>query len=107
MTRKIWHRTWSLGPPGSFQRCVNQSRRPVFGKSLPIVEGAGGWPVEEPTRQDLRRFLAYLKKVPPSYFGETRRFDDPDYGDGDQSRRVRAWLQVIDEFDLLADGGEE
>lgn len=106
--QKVWRRTIMLGSPGSFQRAVNQSRRPVFGPSLPIVEGYGGWPVEEPTREDLAVFLKCLSEVPSEYLSGYKNPSSPDYGTLYFSCNiVIQWLELIKDAELLASSSAE
>lgn len=77
-------------------------RPPVFGEGLPYEMGAGGWPVEEPTQEELHFFLELLSKVPLTYFGPYRP-DSADYGTlYSAAIRVKQWLRLIDERKLLA-----
>lgn len=83
-------------------RTLDCGRLPVFGKSLPVKMGSGGWPVEEPTQQELDCFLALLRKVPIEYFGSSPRYS-PDYGDQYSCAiTVKEWLELISEAKLLA-----
>ena len=88
----------SLGIPPDPLDC---RRPPRFGKSLPVKMGAGGWPIEEPTQEELDGFLRYLREVPLTYFGPYQP-DSADYGSEYTCVIVvKQWLKLISDSRLL------
>ena len=76
---------------------LDLGRIPQFGKSLPIKMGAGGWPIEEPTEQDLKIYLSCVKRAQQEAFHC--------FGNGENRYSavicVQQWLELIVDAHLL------
>jgi hypothetical protein len=85
------------------------ARPPVYGDRLPIVMGSGGWPIEEPSIQQVDHFLRCVGNA----IKATRYEDENHFGgkDGDSLEntlyhdviKVRQWLQFLVDQKLLFD----
>lgn len=74
----------------------------TFGRRLPRKMGAGGMPVREPTRDELKLFLKCLDHVPSSYFSSYKDRCHPDYGTRYTAVIVvDQWLKLIRDANLL------
>lgn len=81
-----------------FDRCA----KPTYGRSLPNKMGAGGWPVEEPTLEEMIAFLALFDKIPVYPFLSRYAPSSPDYGtEYSCIITVHQWLMVLVEEKLL------
>jgi len=78
-------------------------RIPKYGKWLPAKMGAGGWPIEEPTKEDVEVFLEKLSKVPSYPYFSPHDPQSADYGTQYASIIcVTQWLDLLVKANLLS-----
>lgn len=77
-------------------------RPPILGPTLPYKMGSGGWPVQEPTREDVEHFCMLIStKVPIDYLGG-EGFHPTDKTCFASVTNVLQWLRLANEAGLFA-----